>query len=105
MANTLTQDKARNITTVTNVYSVPGATTSTLIGLMVANVDASATVTVDVSIYDGANEFHLCKNAPILSGSSLEIVEGKVIMLAGEILKVTSTGGAVDCIVSHLEQT
>jgi hypothetical protein len=45
MANTLTQDKARNVSTVTTVYSVPPATTSTLIGLLVSNVDASATVT------------------------------------------------------------
>jgi hypothetical protein len=105
MANTLTQDKARNVSTVTTVYSVPPATTSTLIGLLVSNVDASATVTIDVAINDGANDFHICKNTPILVGSTLEAVEGKIIMLTGEDLKVTSTGGNVDVIVSHLEQS
>jgi hypothetical protein len=104
MPNTLTQSKARNVSTVTTVYTVPASTTATLTGLLVSNVDASATVTVDVSVGDGS-EYHIVKNLPILVGSSIELVEGKIIMLTTETLKVTSTGGNVDVIASYLEQS
>lgn len=104
MANLLKTSKARNVSTVTTVHTTGAGATDTLIGLTVANVDASATVTVDVSIGDGS-EYHIVKNHPILVGAASQLIEGKIVMAATETLKVTSTGGNVDVILSYLEQT
>lgn len=89
-------------TSETTVYTVPGATTAVIIGCNVANTTTTQ-LTVDVKV---AGKF-LVKGAPIPSGSSLSVLDGKIIGEAADTVTVTSSdaSGDVDVIVSVLEQT
>ena len=115
MANTfkLKTDTAIG-TTLTTIYTVPvsPATTTIIIGCLLANIHASAQVKANVQIVTAAtsgengDDVFLIKNVSIPFGSSLEIVEGKIVMQAGDIIKCESdTAGAIDCAISVLEQT
>jgi len=106
MANTLSRSLGRNIGTITTIYTVPGSTTATIIGIRVTNVDPSATVNVTVNILSAALVYNLQKVTPILVGSALEVIDGgKVVALAADAIQLTSTGGLCDIVISYLEQT
>lgn len=88
-----------------NAYVVAAVSSSTIIGLSVANITAS-TVTVGVYHYDGANQTYIIKNAPIPPGSSLIVVGGdqKIVMVNGDSVYVVSdTASSVDVIMSVWE--
>lgn len=110
MANTFKRFLSRGIgTSATSVgsYVVAASTQTTLIGLSVANISASA-VSITVALYDGTNSTHLIKDAPLLAGSTLIIAGGdqKIVMQTGDSIRVTSTAVAsVDAIISVLEVT
>ena len=115
MANTfrLKTDTAVG-TTLTTVYTVPTSpvTTTIIIGCLLTNIHASAQVKANVQIVtasssgENADDVYLIKNVPIPHGSSLEIVEGKIVMEQGDQLKIESdTAASIDCAVSVLEQT
>lgn len=105
MANTFLRDRLRNISTVTTIYTVPGSTTSVVLGILVANVDASATVNATVDVSSGGSAYNLLKAVPLLPGSSIEVVEGKVILETTDVLRLTSTGGLCDVWISYMEIT
>ena len=91
------------------VYSVPLATTTTVIGVNVANV-ASQNISVSVMLRDtSANKaVYLVKDALIVQGGSTVLVVGeqKVVMEASDLLSVTSSlANSADVIVSILELT
>jgi hypothetical protein len=115
MANTfkLKTDTAVG-TTLTTVYTVPAspATTTIIIGCLLANIHASAQVKASVKIVtvatsgENGDDVFLIKGVPVPFGSSLEIVEGKIVMQAGDIIKVESdTAASIDVALSVLEQT
>lgn len=108
MANVLTSTATRNIgTTITTVYTTPASTTSTLIGLNVANI-ASSVIYVTVQLSRGGLLYNIVKDAMVPVGGSLACVgvEGKHVLLAGDLVRVTSnTATSVDTIVSVLEQS
>ncbi len=82
-------------------YTVPGSTTSVMIGMTVANVESSQIV-INVQCA-GA---YLVKGAAIPSGSSLSVLDGKIILEAADTVVVTSdTASSADAIISVLEQT
>lgn len=84
-----------------NVYTVPSGTTGIMIGCNVANV-TSASVSFDATI----KGVHVVKNVSLPTGSSVSILEGKIILEAGDTLNVTSSAdNGVDVILSVLEQT
>jgi len=88
------------------VYTTPSSTETTIIGLSVANIGASA-IEVDVQLEnnDGDN-IYIVKAAPVPVGGSLVVVGGdqKVVMEASDILKVTSdTASSADVALSILE--
>jgi hypothetical protein len=94
-------------TTKTTVYTAPTVTTSTVIGLSVANLLTTVT-TVDIILGKGASEFYIIKAAPIMPGGALIAVGGdqKLVLETGNTVKVVSTVVAsVDVIVSLLEIT
>ena len=99
-------------TALTTIYTVPASTTTIIIGCLLANIHASAQVKANVQIVtaatsgeNGDNVF-LIKSVPVPFGSSLEIVEGKIVMQAGDIIKVESdTAASIDVALSVLEQT
>ena len=92
-----------------SVYTVPSATTSTVIGLTVCNITASV-ITVDVVVTDtsGSTSVHLVKGATVPVGGALVPVGGdqKVVLEATDIIKVTSSASSsADVFVSILEQS
>lgn len=94
-------------TTGVTVYTAPAATTATVIGVSVANVNTS-NINVNVMLRDtSANKaVYLVKNALITTGGSMVLVGGeqKVVMEAGDFLSVTSSlAASADVIVSVLE--
>jgi hypothetical protein len=110
MANSFKRKLSRTIgTSVTAVgsYTVGSATEVTVIGLAVSNVTASQII-IEASIFDGANDTYLIKDAPVPSGGSLVIVGGdqKVVLEVGDSIRVKSdTASSVDVVMSILEIT
>ena len=108
MANTFKNYTSRNMGTTASAigsYTVPSATQTTVIGLTLANVLATA-ITVDVFLNDGSNDTHIVKDAEILPGSSLVVVGGeqKVVLEATHSIKVASSDAtSVDAVMSVLE--
>ena len=102
MANTFKNYTSSSVgTTPVTTYTVPSSTTAVTIGLNLANVTASQ-ITVDVQCA-GA---YIVKGAPIPAGSGLSVLDGKIILEAGDTLEVTSSdASSVDVILSVLEQS
>ena len=97
------------------IYTVAGSTTTVVLGIMLGNtttsqVTATVTLSSDTSSRAGANneanqDVELVTNAPIPSGSSLELLAGnKVVMETTDVLKLTASG-ATDIAMSIMEIT
>ena len=103
MANNFSSTNARiannSLTTVVSTTS----NKQIVIGCLVANTGGTA-ILVDVMINDGSNDRFLIKEAPLPTGSSLEVVSGKVVIPSGGSLKIKSNNGSgnVDAFVSLL---
>tara|TARA_X000001382_G_scaffold69227_1_gene48152 strand:+ start:1542 stop:1874 length:333 start_codon:yes stop_codon:yes gene_type:complete len=110
MANTFKNAVSSAIgTSQTSVYTVPSATTSTVIGLTVSNI-TSSNITVDVVVTDtsASASVHIIKGATVPVGGAVVPIGGdqKVVLEATDILKVTSSASSsADALVSVLEQT
>lgn len=82
-------------------YTVGASTTAVVIGCNIANVTASQIV-VDVQVAG----VYLIKSAAIPAGSSLSVLDGKIILETTDTVVVTSdTATSADVILSVLEQT
>ena len=93
------------------VYTVPGSTTSIIIGLTIAN-KVSNSVTVDVKVESNTVDVetnvnvNVGQNLPIPSGSSLDALAGKVVLQTTDVLKIQSdTANSVDIALSVMEIT
>jgi len=76
-----------------------------LISIRLANTTTS-TVQVDAYIKRSSTDYYLIKNAPIVSGGSLELIDGgsKVVLASGDQLYVVSdTATSVDCVVGAVD--
>ncbi len=76
-----------------------------IISVRCANTTTS-TINVDVFINDGSNDYYLIKNAPIVSGGSLELIDGgsKIVMQNNDILKAKSdTASSLDVWASFVD--
>lgn len=110
MAETFNNVKSRNIgVTPTNVggYTAPVATQVTIIGLTVSNV-TTLPVKCSISIYDGANDFFILKNADVAVGQAHSVIGGdqKVVLNVGESIRVVSDmASSLDAVMSKLELT
>lgn len=105
MAQTFNNAVANDVTTVTTVYTAPAATTSVVVGLIVAN-DSGTDTTVTVSVTKGATTVNLLNAAPLPAGSNLSVLSNnnRVALMTGNSLSVTAAN-AVDVIASVLELT
>ena len=77
----------------------------TVVGISVANVTGSSVI-ASVYINDGANDIYLVKDAPIPSGSSLQVLDGgaKFVVQNNDVLKVVSdTASSLDVWVSTVD--
>jgi len=110
MANTFKNAISAAVgTSQASVYTVPSATTTTCIGLTVANRTASS-ITVDVEVTDtsASTSVFLVKSATVPAGGALVPIGGdqKVVLETTDIIKVTSSAASsADVIVSVLEQS
>jgi hypothetical protein len=106
MANTFKSNLASDIVTSGNtVYTCPGATQTTLIGLTLSNKSAG-TITANVYVRRSSVDYSIISNAPILTGSTLVPIGGeqKVVLQAADELKITtSANGSLDIVASLLE--
>jgi len=109
MANTFKLETDTGVgTSAATIYTCPASTSTTVIGLSVANITSSS-IDVDVQLEnnDGDN-IYLVKAAPVPVGSSLVVVGGdqKVVLEASDVLKVTSSAAtSADVALSILEIT
>ena len=109
MPNTFKLKTDNNIgTSDSDVYTVPSATSTTVIGMNLANITSSA-ITADITLVnnDGPN-VNIVKSAPIPVGGSLVAIGGdqKLVMEASDIIKVKSSAAtSIDVALSILEIT
>ena len=76
-----------------------------MIGCMISNIlTTSITVTAAVAAHASTNHTRLCKDLPIPAGDTVEIVQGKVVLMDGDDIAVTaSTSSACDVVLSLLK--
>ena len=110
MANTFKNKLAANIgTSLTTVYTAPAVTTTTVIGMSIANTTVN-TVKASVVVVDNsaAVTTYLIKEAPIPAGGSLVIIgaDQKVVLETADYIRVQSDAAAsLDVTMSMLEIT
>ena len=82
MANTFKLKTKANVgVTTSNVYAVPSATTTVVIGVTLANTSGSS-INVGVGITRAStDDVKLMKNVPIPQGSSFEFMGGNKVVL------------------------
>jgi hypothetical protein len=90
-------------------YQTPAATTTTVIGLSVANV-ATQNISVSVMVRDNSlnKTVYLVKDALIVQGSSTVLIGGeqKIVLETNDFLSVTSSlANSADVVISVLELT
>ena len=91
MAQDFTRYKERNVGTAP-VSVFTANSNDALVGISLANITVSD-ITCDVYINDGSNDFYLIKDAPVPTGSALQVLDGgaKVVMQNNDVLKVKSS--------------
>ena len=108
MANTFKLKTKANIGISTqNVYVVPNATTTVVIGITLANTSGTGCL-VGVGITrPSTDDVKLLKNAPIPQGSSLEFMSGnKVVLEASDTITVDSdSSNSIDASLTIMEIT
>jgi len=94
------------VTTV-GIYTVPGATTTTILGITLANVSGSG-INVTVGIARTlADDVSIIRNVPIPQGSSLEFMAGNKVVLEpqDEVNVKSDVSSSLDVSLSILEMT
>ncbi len=96
-------------TVLETIYTAPSNTSTVVIGCVLTNKSA-ANITADIQIVtasttgENADNVYITKGVLIPSSDSLEIIEGKVAMEAGDTFKVlASAATALDVALSILE--
>lgn len=85
-----------NSTPASGSFTVDG---SVIIGLQVANISTTGPVKVDITLAGT----YIIRGVSIPLGSSLSVMDGKIIANNTEKLQVSTDGETVDTIVSYLE--
>jgi len=108
MANTFKlKTKASVGVTTENVYVVPAATTTTVIGITLANVSGSS-INVGVGVTRvSEDDVKILKTVPIPQGSSLEVMSGNKLVLetTDTLTAISDVASSLDVSVSLLELT
>ena len=108
MANTFKLKTKANVgVTTSNVYAVPSATTTVVIGITLANTSGSS-INVGVGITRAStDDVNLMKNVPIPQGSSFEFMGGnKVVLEATDTLTAESdVNNSLDVALTIMEIT
>jgi hypothetical protein len=107
MTNTFKNGAKAGITTVQTLYTAPAATTSTVIGLIIANAGGSdTTVTVKAIDNSGSVTANLCLSAPVPAGSNLNVLNNnnRLVLETADSITVTCAA-ACDAFISVMEIT
>ena len=108
MANTFKLKTKANVgITTQNVYVVPSATTTLVIGITLANTSGTGCL-VGVGITrPSTDDVKLLKNAPIPQGSSLEFMAGnKVVLETADTITIDSdSNNSIDASLTIMEIT
>ena len=108
MANTFKLKTKANVGISTeNIYVVPSATTTVVIGISLANISGSGAV-VGVGITrPAADDVKVLKNVAIPQGSTLEFMGGnKVVLETADTLTInSSTSNSIDAALTIMEIT
>ena len=108
MANTFKNAATGSNTSVTTLYTCPGATSAVIHALYVSNVDGANDATINVTISGSANfttRRHLMKTVNVPADSTL-IVEKPINLGAGDKLETqASADGDIEAFASILEIT
>jgi uncharacterized Zn ribbon protein len=113
MANTFKiETKSDLVTTAitdaaTNVLTAGSSATLVLLSILVSNKTGTS---ADVDVFlvtNTGDDVYIIRNAPVPTGSSLEIISGsKIIMESSDVLRARAgTASSLDISVSYLEQT
>lgn len=106
MANTFKNAALAGVgNTAATLYTAPSLTTTTVIGLTVANITMTP-ITIGIYLTISGSDFYIIKNAVIPVGGALVPVGGdqKVVLEAGDAIKVISNNASsADVIISVLE--
>lgn len=109
MANLFKSYTKANVGMATSdIYTTPGATTSVIIGLCLANTTGTpVTASVLVDKAGASDTVYLAKSLELPDGTLYEFNAGnKIILETGDKLQVSSsTSSSIDVMVSVLEQT
>ena len=108
MANTFKLKTKANVgSTTQNVYVVPSATTTVVIGITLANTSGSGCLVGIGITRPSTDDVKLLKNAPIPQGSSLEFMSGnKVVLETADTITVDSdTNNSIDASLTIMEIT
>lgn len=92
----------------TTVVTAPGGTTTTVIGLTLANITASTDITADVWLVKGATSYYIVRGVSVPAGSTVVPIGGsqKVVLETGDFIRVSSnTAASIDAIASVLESS
>ena len=108
MANTFKLKTKANVgVSTSNVYTVPSATTTVVIGVTLANTSGSS-INVGVGVTRAStDDVKLMKNVPIPQGSSFEFMAGnKVVLETTDTLTVESdVNNSLDVALTIMEIT
>lgn len=87
------------------LYTAATGINSIVIELDIANTGTGATSASVIFEDSSANStYHIIKNAPLPTGSTLKVISGQKIVLNGDdAIKVYATSSTVDAIISILE--
>jgi hypothetical protein len=109
MANTFLSFPIKDVgTSVSTAYTVPAATTTTCIGLSIANTLPATAIKVDVYFTRSGVDYYLVKGADVAVGGALVVVGGdqKLVLQTGDVLKAkSSVATSADVILSVLNIT
>lgn len=85
-------------------YDVPAGGSAVVMGLLLANV-SNADITVSATLYDGAADVYLVKNARLPAGCSLPL-DAKINLQAGDSIRAMSSApSSLDAVLSLLERS
>ena len=104
MAQDFERNIARNIGTSASTLRTANSDDA-VVGINIANVHTSQ-ILVDVYVTSSSADYYLVKDAPIPTGSSLQVLDGgaKIVLQSGDALKIVSnTASSCDAWVSVVD--
>ena len=108
MANTFKLKTKKNVgITTADVYTVPAATTTVVIGITLANISGAGCLVGIGLERASSDDIKLLKNAPIPQGSSLEFMQGNKIVLetTDKITVERDANNSIDVALTIMEIT